>query len=81
MLSLLDPLAAAAHINVAERALPRGRPESRVECLLSFFFFSHSALILQTHVNFVGPMWLGCFMAIAGLYSVDHKMQYHPSCD
>lgn len=45
-----------------------------------FLFFSSATLILQTHVNFVGPMWLGCFMAVAGLYSVDHRMQYHPSC-
>ncbi len=39
------------------------------------------ALFVLTHVTLVAPVWVSCFMAMAGLYSVDHKLQYHPSRD
>lgn len=39
------------------------------------------ALFVLTLVTWVAPVWVGCLVAIAGLYSVDHKLQYHPSCD
>lgn len=39
------------------------------------------ALFVLTLVTLVAPVWPVGFMAIEGLYSVDHEVQYHPSCD
>lgn len=51
-----------------------------IEWLLAgLFSVVHFSLL--SLVTFVGAMWLGCSAAVEGLCSLDHRLQYHPSCD